>query len=157
MHDGPLPERTQQRELHRLRHEREPEVEVEDVGLGREPREGSPLRQLLPQKTASPREVDVRLRVQPVTVEDDEPRIDTASAERLDIRPRDPGGVHRAVRHAHHRRTLVVARAEDPLKAAAVAAADRLFSRLKPAPSGYQAASPTLRSGDPNRREERST
>ena len=86
---------------HRLRQQRQPEVEVEDVRLRREPGERAPLRQLPSSETAAAPEVDVGLRVQPVAVEDDEPRVDAASPERLDVRPRDAGGVDGAVRDAH--------------------------------------------------------
>ena len=98
---GLLAERAQQRELDRLRQQRQPEVEVEDVRLRREPRERAPLRQLLPDEAAAAPEVDVRLRMQPVAVEDDEPRVDAAPPERLDVRPRDAGSVDGAVRDAH--------------------------------------------------------
>ena len=79
MHDRPLAERAQERELHRLRQQCQAEVEVEDVGLRREPRERPPLRRLLPHETAAALEVDVRFRVQRVAVEDDELRVDAAA------------------------------------------------------------------------------
>src|SRR5436190_885432 len=44
--DGLLPGRAQDRELERLRHEREPEVEMEDVSPRQQPGEGPPLNEL---------------------------------------------------------------------------------------------------------------
>ena len=46
VHDRLLPRRAQDRELERLRHERQPEVEVEDVGAGQQPCERRPLPRL---------------------------------------------------------------------------------------------------------------
>ena len=83
MHDGHLPQRAQQRELERLRHEREPEVEVEDVGPREEPRERAPLLELAAREGAVPVEARVGLGVEPVALEDDEPRVDAAAAQRL--------------------------------------------------------------------------
>ena len=85
------------RELHRLRDEREAEVEVEDVGAGEEPRERRPLRRLLADEAAAPLERPVGLGVERVAVEDDELRVDPAPPQRLDVRPRHAGRVHRAV------------------------------------------------------------
>ena len=101
MHDRAFAERAQQRELHRLRQQRQAEVEVEDVRRPREVREGSQLRRLLAGEPTRPLEVDVGFRVQPVAVEDDELRFDAACAQRLDVRPRDPCGVDGAVGDAH--------------------------------------------------------
>ena len=89
--DRPLPERAQDRELQRLRDERETEDEVEDVGLWH---------QLAPARaTGGPGdgrrpsfEVQraVGLGVEGVAVEDDEPRVDPAVLERLRGRPGTP-------------------------------------------------------------------
>ena len=96
--DGLLAGRAQDRELQRLRHEREPEVEVEDVGAREQARERAPLRELLAREAAAPVERPVRLRVPQLAVEDDEPRVDVLAPQREHVLPRDPGEVDRAVR-----------------------------------------------------------
>ena len=48
--DGLLPGRAEDRELERLRDERQAEVEVEDVGARQQARERAPLRELLPRE-----------------------------------------------------------------------------------------------------------
>ena len=64
-----------------LRHEREPEVEVEDVGARQQPRERAPLRRAAGATSrAVPVERLVGLRVEPVALEDDEPRVDALCA-----------------------------------------------------------------------------
>ncbi len=95
--DGVLPRGAQDRELQRLRHEREPEVEVEDVGARQQARERAPLRQLTAREPAAAVERPVRLRVECAPVEDDEPCVDAAPAQRLDVLPRDACRVDRAV------------------------------------------------------------
>ena len=97
VHHRPLPEQPQDRELERLRHEREPEVEVEDVGARQQPTEGVPLRQLAAHLAAVAFERPVRLRVHAVALEDDERGVDTAPPQRLDVRPGHAGRVHGAV------------------------------------------------------------
>ena len=101
--DRALPLRPQERELQGLRHEREPEVEVEDVGVAEQPRERAPLGQLLPGEPAVPVERLVRLGVELVALEDDEPRVDALAPEREHVLPRDAGGVDRAVGDAERR------------------------------------------------------
>src|SRR5205823_6346674 len=105
VHDGLLAERTQQRKLQRLRQQRQAEVEVEDVRLRREPREGTELRGLAREQARRPVEAPVRLRVERVALEDDEPRVDALAAERFDVRPRNAGGVDRAVGDAQSHST----------------------------------------------------
>ena len=76
MEDALLAQRAQERELQRLRDQRQPEVEVEDVGLRRELREGRELlREPLRQRPV-PVERDVGLGVQRAALEDDEPCVD---------------------------------------------------------------------------------
>ena len=89
--------RAQERELQGFRHEREPEVEVEDVGVAEEPGERAPLGQLLPDEPAVPVERLVGLGVELVALEDDEPRVDPLAPQREHVLPRDAGGVDRAV------------------------------------------------------------
>jgi hypothetical protein len=94
------------RELDALRDEREPEVEVEDVGLREELRERAPLDELLAQE-AFPGTLQVPVRLvwtERLRVEDDEPRVDAAFAQRLHVRPPDPGQVDRAVRDSEAHR-----------------------------------------------------
>ena len=88
MHDRLLPGEAQQRELQRAWDEREAEDEVEDVGLRREAREGAPLGRLAAHEAARAVERDVGLGVEGVALEDDESRVDAATAERLRERPR---------------------------------------------------------------------
>jgi hypothetical protein len=73
---------------------------VEDVGVAEQPCERPPLRQLLPAEPAVPVERLVRLRMELVTLEDDEPGVDPLPPEREHVLPRDPGGVDGAVRDA---------------------------------------------------------
>ncbi len=87
----------QDRVLERLRHEREAEHEVEHVGAGEQLGERLPLGGLAAEKARAELERAVGLRVQGVSVEHDELRVDPAPSERLDVRPRHPGSVHRAV------------------------------------------------------------
>ena len=101
MHDGALAERAQQMKLHRFRQQRQPEVKVEDVAPPGEAGERPPLRGLLAHEPARPLQVDVCFRVQRVAIEDDELGLDSTGAQRLDVRPRDPCGVDRAVGDAH--------------------------------------------------------
>ena len=77
-------------------HEREPEVEVEDVGLRDEADGGGDLGgEHAPARLALVEvERAVGLRVEATAVEDDEPCVDPGAAQRLDVRPRDPGDVH---------------------------------------------------------------
>src|SRR5206468_6071492 len=79
----------QDRELEALRDERQTEVEVEDVRLRQELRERSPLDDLLAQQTlARALQVPVGLvGAERLRVEDDEPSVDTAPAQRLHVRP----------------------------------------------------------------------
>src|SRR5581483_7303424 len=103
--DALLAERAEDRELERLRDERQPEVEVKDVGAREQLRKRTPLLQLTCGEAAAELERPVRLRMEPVAVEDDELRVDAAAAEGLDVRPRDAGRVDRAVDDAEgHRR-----------------------------------------------------
>ena len=100
MEDALLAQGAQEGELDRLRDQRQPEVEVEDVGLGREPGEGRELlRQLHGQRPATV-ERPVGLVVQLPALEDDEPRVDTLPPQRLNVLPGNPGDVHGTVRHA---------------------------------------------------------
>ena len=101
MHHGLLAERTEDRELRRLRDEREAEVEVEDVGAGQEPRECRPLRRLSAREAAPALERPVGLGVEGVAIEDDELRVHTAPPQRLNVRPRHAGRVHRAMDDSH--------------------------------------------------------
>ena len=86
----------QDRELQRLRHEREAEDEVEDVRLRQQAGEGSPLGRLAAGEAAGAVERDVGLGVEGVALEHDEPRVDAAAPERLGGRPRHAGRVDRA-------------------------------------------------------------
>src|SRR5258708_30021537 len=101
--DALLAERVQDSELHRLRHERDARIEVEDVVAGQQLQERAPLRQLLAREPALPVERDVRLRMERVAVEDEQIGLDAATAQRLRVLPWDPGGVHRAVQDPHVR------------------------------------------------------
>ena len=99
--DALAPRRAQDRELDRLRHERQPEVEVEDVGLRQQPRERRELGRKPPRQPAAPLERPVGLGVQPAAVEDDEPRVDALAPQRLGRSPtgsrrRSPGSASRA-------------------------------------------------------------
>jgi hypothetical protein len=98
-----LPARgAQERELEPLRHEGEPEVEVEDVRLRQQARQRLRLDELAPQQWAvrPPVQVPVRLGVRGVDLEDDEPRVDALPPQRLHVRPSHPGEIHRTVRYA---------------------------------------------------------
>src|SRR5262249_43336124 len=97
--DALLAQQTKQRELERLRDQRQPEVEVEDVGARRELREGGELLRELQRKRPVPVERPVGLVMQPSALEYDEPRVHAPPLERLDVLPRDPCDVDRAVRH----------------------------------------------------------
>ena len=97
MHDRLLPERAQDRELERLGRERQPEVEVEDVRLREEPQPAPPLRRLPPGEAAAPLERPSASGWRLVAVEHDEPRVNPSAPERLDVRPRHAGRVHRTV------------------------------------------------------------
>ncbi len=97
VHHRALAERTEDRELERLRNERQPEREVEEVGRGEQLRERLPLRELPPDEAALEVERAVGLGVERVPVEDDELRVDPASAQGLYVRPRDARGVDGAV------------------------------------------------------------
>src|SRR5205085_761714 len=97
VHHRPLPQGAQKGELHQLRYERQPEVEMEDVRLTGEARERPPLRQLAACEPAAARQVDVGLGMEAVAVEDNEAGVDAASPQRLHVRPRDAGGVDGAV------------------------------------------------------------
>ena len=99
MVDGLLAQCVQERKLHGLRDEGQSEVEVEDVGTRREPRErrellSEPLRQ-----RPVPLEGDVRLGVKRPALEDDEASVDPQPPQRLHVLPRDPGRVDGTVRH----------------------------------------------------------
>ena len=118
VHHRPLAEGAEDRELERLRDERQPEGEVEQVGRGEQLREGLPLCELPPDEAALEVERPVGLGVERVPVEDDELRVDTAPAKRLHVRPRDTRGVDRAVDDAkravvgHDRRAFVALRSQ---------------------------------------------
>src|SRR5581483_10208940 len=99
-----LAQQPKQRELQRLRDQRQPEVEVEDVRAGGEAREGGELRREPLRERAVPVERPVRLVVEPAALEDDEPRVDALAPQRLDVLPRDAGDVDRAVRDAQRPR-----------------------------------------------------
>ena len=115
MHHRPFSEGAQDGVLERLRHERQPEHEVEDVGAGEKRGERGPLLRLAAEEARSQVERAVCLRVKGIAVEDDERCVDAALSQRLDVRPRDPGGVDRAVddaeRAAHVGEPLVPPRA----------------------------------------------
>ncbi len=111
VHHAPLPQRAQDRELQRLRDERQPEGEVEDVRSRQQVPERTPLAALPPEQAPLEVERQVGLREQRVAVEDDEPGIDPSPSERLDVRPRDTGGVDRADGDTERRSV----RAERPL------------------------------------------
>ena len=70
---------------------------MKDVGRREEPEQRSPLGELAADQAAAPLERPIRLRVELVTVEDDELRVDPPTPERLDVRPWNAGGVHGAV------------------------------------------------------------
>ena len=76
VHHRALAERAQDRELQRLRDERQPEREVEEVGAREKLGERLPLRELAPDEPPFEVERPVGLRVQRVAVEDDELRVD---------------------------------------------------------------------------------
>jgi hypothetical protein len=97
MHDRLLAESTENRELHRLRHECQSEVEVEDIGARQESQQGGPLGELLSGKAAVALERPVGLGVERVAVEDDELRVDSMTAKSLDVRPGYAGRVDRAM------------------------------------------------------------
>ena len=84
-----LPERAQDRELERLRDERQPEVEVEDVELRQQLGERPPLHELAPDEVLGPVERPVGFRVELVALEDDELGVDAAAAQ---ARGRSPTG-----------------------------------------------------------------
>ncbi len=107
VHHRLLPEGLQDRELERARDERQPEVEVEDVRLGKQPQKRAPLRRLAAEEAAAALERLVGLGVERVAVEDDELRVDAPPPERPDVRPRDPCGVDGAVDDAERRRAVV--------------------------------------------------
>ena len=98
VHHGLLPRGAQERELQGFRHERQPEVEVEDVGLRSSRVNARHWVELLPGEPAAPVERLVGLGVELVPLEDDEPRVDPAAPERQHVLPRDAGRVDRAVR-----------------------------------------------------------
>src|SRR5204862_1765601 len=102
--DGLLARHSQERELEGLRDERQPEVEVEDVGARQQPRERAELEGLPPPVGALRKmQVLVGLRVRRLRVEDDEPGVDPLSPQRLDVRPPDAREVDRAVRYSKKR------------------------------------------------------
>ena len=88
------------RELERRRHEGQPEVEVEDVGLRQQPGEGAELGREPQRQRAAPVERPVGLGVELPAVEDDEPGVDPLPTLRLDVLPGDAGDVHRGMRDA---------------------------------------------------------
>src|SRR6185312_74222 len=81
VHHGLLPERPEDRVLHRLRDEGEPEHEVEDVDAWQERRERAPLLGLPPEKARAEVERAVGLGVERVAVEHDERGVDPAPAK----------------------------------------------------------------------------
>src|SRR5262249_23286298 len=88
----------QDRELEPLRHERQSEVEVEDVGAWKEPRKRGELERLpAPLGSLGQVKIGVGLGVGGLRVEDDELRVDALSPQRLHVRPADPREVHGAV------------------------------------------------------------
>jgi len=64
-------------------------------------RERARLHELPREESVGPVQIEVRLRMQAVAVEDDEPRVDAALAQRLYVRPGNAGGVDGAVGDAH--------------------------------------------------------
>ncbi len=92
---------------------------------------------LLPQEPAGALEIDVRLRVQGVAVEDDKLRVDAAVSQRLNVRPRDPCRVDRAMGDAHGatRTALALRRGDVAEPEAQVAAAARATSRSRSRPA----------------------
>jgi hypothetical protein len=97
VHHRALAERAEDRVLERLRDERQPEHEVEDVGARQELGERAPLPQLPEREAAREVERAVGLGVQGIAVEHDERGVDPTAAERLDARPRHARSVDRAV------------------------------------------------------------
>jgi hypothetical protein len=97
VHHGFLPERPQERELDRLGHEGEPEDEVEHVRARKQPRERAPLRRLPPEEATVPLERPIRFRMKAIALEHDEPGVDASLAQRLHVRPWNPGRVDGAV------------------------------------------------------------
>ena len=96
--DGLLASRSQDRKLHPLRHQGQPEVEMEDVGSRQQLRERPKLRGLpAPRGPLRYPEVHVGLRMGHVRVEDDEPRIDAHTPQRPHVHPADPREVHGAM------------------------------------------------------------
>ena len=70
---------------------------MEDVGPGEQLGEGAGLDELPADEAVAPVERPVRLGVERVALEDDEPRVDALPPERLHVLPRDAGGVDGAV------------------------------------------------------------
>ena len=70
------------------------------AGAARTPATASPA----PDEPAATVERPVGLRMQPLALEDDEPRVDSATSQRLHVLPRDPRDVDRAVRDAEAHR-----------------------------------------------------
>ena len=66
---------------------------MEDVGGREKPEEGTPLSGLPPDEAAASLERAIGFRVELVPVEDDELRVDSATAKGLDVRPRYARGV----------------------------------------------------------------
>jgi hypothetical protein len=97
VHHRALAERAEDGELERLRDERQPEREVEEVGRREQLCERLPLRELAPHEAALEVERAIGLGVERVPVEDDELRVDPAPAQGLHVRPRDARGVDGAV------------------------------------------------------------
>ena len=97
VHHRALAERAQDRELERLRDERQPEREVEEVGAREKLGERLPLRHLAPDEAPFQVERAVGLRVQRVAVEDDQLCVDPPAPEGLHVRPRHARGVDGAV------------------------------------------------------------
>ena len=87
------PRQPEEGELERARDERETEDEMEDVGLREELRKRAPLGRLAANEASRAPEGDVGLRVERVALEDHEPRVDAAAAERFRDGPRHARGV----------------------------------------------------------------
>src|SRR5829696_5727143 len=81
------------------RHECPAEVEVEDISLRQEAKEGWPLHRLASPEPRGPVERSVGLRVELLPLDDDELRVDALPAKRQHVRPRNARHVQRGVNY----------------------------------------------------------
>src|SRR6187549_3109224 len=78
---------------------------MEDIGVREEPGHCACLDQLAADEAVAALERPVRLGVELVALEDDEPCVDALPPQCLHVLPRDAGGVHRAVRYSESHST----------------------------------------------------